>query len=429
MHRFSLTSSHLDLISLFARLVRHTHPYRRANTEMIASSHNRQRQSLIASFRRSTGRRGVGVRCSRFQCGHIKGFTLVELLVVIAIIGILVALLLPAIQSAREAARRASCVNNLKQYGIALHNYHSNNKSFPLGAKLKPNDSDVYATANTMLLPYFEDSALHSIYNQNRPWESQAPGVAAVVISVFKCPSSSAPNPFVDPLFVQWAKDGVLGVSEYAYCFGYTDAFCVRDGGTAGKVPRSQRGMFGLAFGASIRQITDGTSKTIAMGDAAGGPNWLVCSANAKPPNDINQWAPRCREGDWALSSNKEIPDASIGWIIGEPNSAGYKTTLGARSSIYACTIEPMNKSPVTETFLDVNSYLGEAIAARMNSNYECKASFNDGRHAVSNFRSDHPGGCNFLMADGSVTFLNEGIDIAVYRARSTIAGDEVIRE
>src|SRR5687768_5068495 len=126
-------------------------------------------------------------------------FTLVELLVVIAIIGILVALLLPAIQAAREAARRAQCINNLKQFGIALHNYHSSNKSFPKGALLRkeannPN-ADVFASATTTLLPYFEDTALHNIYDQKEQWERQKPGVAGVVISVFKCPSSTAPNP------------------------------------------------------------------------------------------------------------------------------------------------------------------------------------------------------------------------------------------
>jgi prepilin-type N-terminal cleavage/methylation domain-containing protein/prepilin-type processing-associated H-X9-DG protein len=358
-----------------------------------------------------------------------SAFTLVELLVVIAIIGILVALLLPAIQAAREAARRAQCVNNLKQFGIALHNYHGTNKSFPLGAKLKPNDSDVYATANTTLLPYFEDSALHSIYDQTRPWEDQEDGVAGVEIAVFKCPSSSAPNPFTDPLLSDWAKNGVLGITEYAWCMGYTDTFCVIDGGLPGKVSKSQRGMFSTAFGASIRQISDGTSKTIALGDASGDPRWRVCRAKTNPPNDVTQWTARCKEGDWALSTNGEVADASMGWIVGEPNSAGFIPTLGARSSIFGCTIEPINKSPVTDTFLDFTTYNGEAIAARFNPSYECKASFNGGRHSVSNYRSDHSGGCNFVMADGSVTFLAESIDISAYRARSTIAADDIFNE
>lgn len=359
-----------------------------------------------------------------------SAFTLVELLVVIAIIGILIALLLPAIQAAREAARRAECISNLKQFGIALHNYHSARKSFPAGAIINPADaSDVYATANTSLLPYFEDSALHSIYNPNKPWESQADGVAGVVIRVFKCPSSTAPNPFIDPLFSDWAKDGVLGITEYSYSMGYTDSFCVKKSGGPGKVPKSQRGMFSPAFGASIRQITDGTSKSIAMGDAAGGPNWLVCRKQSAPPNDVTKWTARCTVGNWQKSSSGEIPDASMGWIIGEPNNDFYISQLGSRSSIFACTIEPMNKSPVTETYLNLAFYGAEATAMEMLPNYECKASFAGGQHAVSNFRSDHPGGCNFLMADGSVAFITESIDIAAYRARSTIAADDIFSD
>jgi prepilin-type processing-associated H-X9-DG protein len=189
--------------------------------------------------------------------------------------------------------------------------------------------------------------------------------------------------------------------------------------------------MFNLAFGASIRQITDGTSKTIAMGDASGGPNWLVCrrKTSPAPPNDVTLWTPRCGVGDWAKSSAGEVADATMGWIIGEPNYANYITLLGARSSIYACTIEAMNKSPVTDTSVDLVWYGLEANAMDASATYECKASFNGGRHSVSNYRSDHRGGCNFLMADGSVAFLNESIDIAAYRYRSTIAADDIFND
>ncbi len=123
----------------------------------------------------------------------LHGFTLVELLVVIAIIGILVALLLPAIQAAREAARRTQCINNLKQYGIALQNYHSTNEAFPPGALMKKSPTDVYANANASLLPYFEESALHNLYDPNEQWENQPPGPDATPIAIFKCPSSGTP--------------------------------------------------------------------------------------------------------------------------------------------------------------------------------------------------------------------------------------------
>ena len=92
-------------------------------------------------------------RNKSLSAARLPAFTLVELLVVIAIIGILIALLLPAIQAARESARRSQCINNLKQYGVALHNYHAANKTFPPGTVMKQKATDVYANANAPLLP------------------------------------------------------------------------------------------------------------------------------------------------------------------------------------------------------------------------------------------------------------------------------------
>ena len=86
-----------------------------------------------------------------------------------------------------------------------------------------------------------------------------------------------------------------------------------------------------------------------------------------------------------------------------------------------------MNKYPVTDTFLDVQQYASDTLST--NPDGYCKSSYESGKHRVSNFRSNHPGGCNFLMADGSVTFLNDGIDMLSYQARSTIAGEEIIKE
>jgi prepilin-type processing-associated H-X9-DG protein len=88
-----------------------------------------------------------------------------------------------------------------------------------------------------------------------------------------------------------------------------------------------------------------------------------------------------------------------------------------------------MNKYPVTDTFCDYGQYIADYGAFRTDPNHYCKASYEGGKHSVSNFRSNHPGGCNFLMADSSVTFLSEGIDMASYRARSTIAAEDLNNE
>ncbi len=353
----------------------------------------------------------------QFRLGRRCGFTLVELLVVIAIIGVLVGLLLPAIQAAREAARRAQCINNLRQFGVALHNYHSSKNTFPPGAVMTRSPTQVYANAHCALLPYFEQAALAALYDHTEPWEGQRPGVASTTIAIFKCPSSSAPNPVVDPLLGTVVNDTIYGTSEYAFCMGYTDAFCAREGVKPGEIPASQQGMFNMAWGPAIRQITDGTSNTIAIGDASGDPRWKVCHlAN-------------CNDSDLVPGPQGEVPTPTIGWIIGEPNSTSFFSALGPKGSTYGCSVEPINKFPVTDTFLDYPQYVGDYAAFKTNvAGHYCKPSYEGGKHSASNYRSDHPGGCSFLLADSSVAFVNEVIDMAVYRARTTIAGDEAVQ-
>lgn len=348
-------------------------------------------------------------------------FTLVELLVVIAIIGILIALLLPAVQAARESARRAQCINNLKQYGIALQNYHSANKSFPPGVLMKVKATDVFANANAALLPYFEEAALQNLYDQSRQWEDQRADVSATAVSIFRCPSSGAPNPWVDPILALVVDNSTYGLAEYAYCMGYTDAFCAQRSGLdvkVGRIPKSAQGMFNINFGAAIRQITDGTGKTIALGDASGDPRWVLCHRknNAVP----------CTAADVAPDPLGQPPTAIIGWIIGEPNSTAFFSTLGPKGSIWGSTVDGMNKSPTTDTFLDFGQYVTDFGSFAAKPNHWCHASYEGGKHSVSNYRSDHPGGCNFVHADGSVAFLSESIDLAAYRAGSTIAGEEI---
>jgi prepilin-type N-terminal cleavage/methylation domain-containing protein/prepilin-type processing-associated H-X9-DG protein len=349
------------------------------------------------------------------------GFSLVELLVVIAIVGVLVALLLPAVQAAREAARRTQCNNNLRQFGLALQHYHLTNKSFPPGAVMQI-PKEVYINAYAKLLPYFKETALHDIYNPDRPWHSQPPGVASTVIAVFRCPSSGAENPFHEERLGTLVDDTLYGLGEYAFSMGYTDAFCVqRDGNgkhlKAGRVNQSQRGIFNIEWGASDQQITDGTSKTIAMGEASGDSRWHVCHRAD------------CTVADLSPDPLGRPTSAAFGWIIGEPNSTEYIGQLGPKSSQYACTIEKMNKYPITDTFLDDLQYISDIAKLASAPNHYCKPSYDGGKHSVSNFRSDHPEGCNFLMADGSVDFLKENIDIPSYRARSTIAGGDVPSE
>lgn len=332
-------------------------------------------------------------------------FTLVELLVVIAIIGILIALLLPAIQAAREAGRRMQCTSHLKQFGVALHNYHSSHRQFPPGGISDDTGwLDIYACANTMLLPYFEQKNLANLYDMNRPWEGQTAEVSATVIPIFVCPSSSARNPVTDPRLTGVVPHITYGRTDYVYCKGVTDAWCTEYVGgkrIAGKVPFRERGMFDLNLKVAIRHIQDGTSNTIAMGEGSGGDDWPLCQDTG------------CTEP--YVDSNGNFSPAWAGWMIGEPNSTPFRSDLPVASSIFACTMEPLNKYPVTDTF------------ATLLALSDCTSSADGGMQSTSNFRSNHPNGANFLAADGSVRFLDESIDMRAYQGLSTMAGGEPV--
>ncbi len=204
-----------------------------------------------------------------------SAFTIVELLVVIAIVGILLALLLPAVQAAREAARRIQCGNNLKQFGLALHNYHASHRSFPPGVVFDPMALLVYSNANMMLFPYFEQGNLNRLYDQRMPSFLAPPAVAKTVIPLFLCPSNSKPNLLDLPQFapLDLPVGTTYAVTDYVYCKGPNDAWCL----PPSKMPVQERGVFFWNSSTRIADIRDGSSNTAAMGEGAGGAQWPVC--------------------------------------------------------------------------------------------------------------------------------------------------------
>jgi prepilin-type N-terminal cleavage/methylation domain-containing protein/prepilin-type processing-associated H-X9-DG protein len=357
-----------------------------------------------------------------------RAFTLVELLVVIAIIGVLVALLLPAIQAAREAARRASCVSNLKQFGIALNSYHDSLKTFPPGGITPLNTaSKIYMSPHAMLLPYMEEQGLRGIYDASKSWWLQDPRVPATVIPVYACPSSSGDNPVVDILLVNLLNSAFsngykqFGVTNYAFCKGVTDVWCgpaFVPPGTSKPPYISERGMFDFNWAMPIRKITDGTSKTIAVGDAASGQGWPLTAANFGDPASLTTPAPPDQASDPRF--------AYQAWIASEP-SFNLVAGLGLRiGSNMACTLDPINKNPVTDAF--ANQFMLTNCAKSRASAVGTKApTSSNGPHFAPNYRSDHSGGANFLFADGSVHFLQENIDMLLYQQLSTAMGAEII--
>jgi prepilin-type N-terminal cleavage/methylation domain-containing protein len=190
-----------------------------------------------------------------------RAFTLVELLVVIAIIGILVALLLPAVQQAREAARRIQCVNQLKQLSLAALNYESAQKAFPPGVE----DSDENFRRGdhsgfTRMLPYLEEQSLYDRYDFNSTWQSTNNlAVGTQRISSLQCPSNSS------SVLHNGGIDG--GPTDYAFCKGDLSHLCATG---------TQRGLFDINSKVRVAAVTDGMSHTIALGEAVSDPTWLV---------------------------------------------------------------------------------------------------------------------------------------------------------
>lgn len=303
-----------------------------------------------------------------------KGFTLVELLVVIAIIGILVALLLPAVQAAREAARRMQCSNNLKQIGLALHNYHDVQRSLPLGrwgSASFPNKT--YGT-HSLLLPYIEQQNVYSIIDFTKPWDDAANLPAcSTPIPTYLCPSD--PQSQVPPPY--------RGNNYH----GNEGSLLQRAESTGAN------GTFYNNSSVRLADVTDGLSNTAAFSERLKG-DWSNAIVTARSdifrPN-VNVTTPdegmqACRAMDINNLANQSQSLSGAPWLAGVPNNfVGYQHV--APPGDRACVFPP--------------------AAASLTAN------------------SLHPGGVNLVRCDGSVDFAVKTIDLKVWRAIGSRNGNE----
>ncbi|NLE37148.1 MAG: DUF1559 domain-containing protein [Pirellulaceae bacterium] len=321
-----------------------------------------------------------------------RAFTLVELLVVIAIIGILIALLLPAVQSAREAARRISCSNNLKQIGVALHGYHGAYRQFPPSAILPkgliPTDS---WSVHARLLPFLEQSSLEDLIDWNRGYNAQ-PIAARTRVPVYLCPSEV--NDYERPA-------GAL--THYPLNYGINvGTWFVHD-------PATGRGGNGFVYPNSrttFTNVTDGASTTLACAEVKaynpylrdGGNPSVLGSPIPSDPAQVAPWG-----GDFKHNSGHTE------WVDARAHQTGFTAVFTPN------TVVP-------------HAAGGESFDVDFTSSRE-GTSGSRPVYVVVTSRSWHPGGVNVVLADGAVRFVADNINVATWRALATRAGGEIVRD
>jgi prepilin-type N-terminal cleavage/methylation domain-containing protein/prepilin-type processing-associated H-X9-DG protein len=313
-----------------------------------------------------------------------QAFTLVELLVVIAILGILIGLLLPAVQSARESGRRVSCSNNLRQIGIAMHGFLAEQQAFPPGAEshawaASPSTPWTFFrwSALARVTPYLENSSVYKMLNFSIPLYSSsfnvtpenAAGVATVV-PTFLCPSDRRRN--VNPQF---------GPTNYAACAG---------SGIQGGSPQATDGIFYVNSHTRDMQITNGLSHTALLSESIlGNPNGSGSSGDSMVDYKFTLAAP-LSDGACGGSFQWNVSDGrGFAWASGEFRCASYNHYYSPNGDLPDC--------------------LGAGLAGGTQAQFMA--------YGWRTARSRHPGGVNLVMADGSLNYIDNGIDPTVWKA------------
>ncbi len=309
----------------------------------------------------------------------VYGFTLIELLVVIAIIAILIGLLLPAVQKVREASARIKCSNNLKQLGLAAHNFNDTQGFLP--GNVRPDaEETVRVRWTTFLLPYYEQDNIYKIYNQSVNWSDPINRTAvAIPLQVLQCPSAPEAdrvdyNPDGDPAF-----NGFIASGDYSGIYGVSPLLV-----QAGLADNANPGILSKTTKVRLIDVKDGLSNTIYVTESAGKPHlYRAGKLVGTPPALFTQGGGWCRPAsDIARLEGLTADGAAIGGTF------GINAANGLQKTVYP------------------DSYFGT-----------------DGLGQIYSF---HSGGVNAVFGDGSVHFIRQTIDIRTLARLITRNGGEV---
>ena len=345
------------------------------------------------------------MRCSTFSGptspSAATGFTLVELLVVIAIIGTLVGLLLPAVQSAREAARRSSCQNNLRQLGLALHNHENAKRHFPPSAQAVGTTGNAPWSGQSLLLPYVEGDTLFKKIDFTQSYGASVNttisgmppnGVAPMRIDLLVCPSEIKAQPVMDTSVTpNIPKHFPL---SYGLCTGiqqvWDPAAAVKDGGTA----------FAPFTKLRSNAFSDGLSKTLAMSEVK------AFTARSQDVSDLSALLASPADVAAKVDASKFSDLGHTEWVCGRTLHIGFTTTF------------PPN-TVVPYTHSDGKSYDIDISSSREGLNDSAAT------YAVVTSRSHHVGAVSAALMDGSVRSVANSIDGGLWKELSTRARGE----
>jgi prepilin-type N-terminal cleavage/methylation domain-containing protein len=339
------------------------------------------------------------MRISKRLPSHQRGFTLIELLVVIAIIAILMALILPAVQQAREAARRMQCRNNMHQIGLAMHNYLEVNGALPMGAALNLSPG---VTANNVswgvhgrILPYVDQANLYNNVDLTQGWDFQTP-INGLKVPVYGCPSDPGSDQIRNP------GGGKVLLYPTTYGFNYGTWF-IFDPITG----RGGDGAFYPNSNLSDGDFKDGTSTTIMAAEVKA---WTYYGRNGGPPS--TNIPTTASDVVAAVATSAEFKDTGhTEWPDGRVHHTGFTTTLVPNTYVpYVINGE--------ERDIDYNSWQEGRNGVNGRPTY-----------AAITSRSYHAGVVTVVMMDGAARVVNENIDLSIWRALGTRYGKEVVGE